>query len=78
MTPPGDDPRPMRVGGAAMAWRPHGPARLRLHGAHHPEKDLHESVARARQIAAAAGDVDAMPVGYVPLTAQRRKLARMG
>ena len=47
MTPPGDDPRPMRVGGGVQGVRVSVPARFRLTCPVPPEDELHLAVADA-------------------------------
>ena len=77
---PGDDPRPMRVSGAAAGVRVSVPARFRLTCPIIAEQDLHESVADALdKLLLPPAMWTCFPAGSVPLPPQfAAKLARMG
>ena len=80
MTPPGDDPRSMRVGGAAAGVRITTPARYRLVEEIRPEDELHASVADALdKLLLPPARWTTFPAGSVPLPPRyAAKLSRLG
>ena len=80
MTAPGDDDRPMRVGGGVQGVAIRTPARYRLVEEIRPEDELHASVADALdKLLLPPARWTTFPAGSVPLPPQyAAKLSRLG
>jgi hypothetical protein len=80
MTAPGDDDRPMRVGGGVQGVAIRTPARYRLVEELQPEDELHASVADALdKLLLPPARWTTFPAGSVPLPPRyAAKLARLG